>query len=173
MHGEWDAQPPLSIGAACLIHPTRYWRKCTLGCQVLRGRTGLSRSLHLQAGCNLLTLSLFPFLSFVSWKEKGVGEGRGRRLKEWKICFKVLQCTTICKLFLFFWNSVLFWFLKEAVAFNVECLEHDLRYEYLTEYHYQHCKLYTFYHKCFAPSFFILLTKMNVISFKSITEEES
>lgn len=90
VHGEWDAQLPLSIGAACLICQSQCWRKCTLGCQVLRERMGLSRSLHLQAGCNLLTLSLFLFLSFVSWKEKGVGGGRGRRLKEWKICFKVL-----------------------------------------------------------------------------------
>lgn len=58
----------------------------------------------------------------------------------------LFQSTEYCRVlsgFFFFFPQellVLFCFLKEAVAFQVRCL--DLRYKYLTEYHYQHCNLY-------------------------------
>lgn len=44
----------------------------------------------------------------------------------------LFQSTVVYLQAVFFFNGMSFiLFLKEAVAFNVECLEHDLRYECL------------------------------------------
>lgn len=159
------------INRSCMSNPPDSERKKMYpGMSGVKGKNGPLTFFALTSRLVTFWLSLFLFLSFVSWKEKGVGGGRGRRFKEWKICFKVLSTVEYFQAFFFFPPQellVLFCFLKEAVAFQVRCL--DLRYKYLTEYHYQHCNLYVLCR--WWHNFFIFLTKMNVVSLKNTVEE--